>query len=91
MDITDIKVQKRDKTFEPFDPQKIIFVVKGCGLTEEDAIKLANMVTGWLEDSHVTEVTTLQIRDRILVEIQKMDKLAAKKYIWYEKYKDKNY
>lgn len=86
-----VKVIKRDKSQEEFDPEKIVRVVKVCGLDQAGAEKLVKSVGDWLKTSNISEITSLQLRDRVLVEIQKADAAAAKKFIWYEKYKDKNY
>ncbi len=88
---TSIKVVKRNGTEEDYNPEKVIRVLKVSGLTEEEAKKLASSVTAWLKEDKKDKVTSLQIRDKVVVEVQKVNKVAADKYISYEKYKDKNY
>ena len=86
----DIKVEKRDKKIEDYDPEKILKVLAVTGLTPDESKKLVAAVNNWLERFGRPKVTSLQIRDRVLVEIQKINRSAANKFIWYEKYKDKN-
>jgi transcriptional regulator NrdR family protein len=86
-----IKVKKRNKSNEAYEPEKIIRVVKEAGLNQKEAKKLTSSITKWLKQKARPTVTSLQIRDRVIVEIQKRNIGAAKKFIWYEKYKDKNY
>lgn len=91
MNKSKIKVKKRDKKIEFFDHNKIISVVKAAGLSGKQAKKLSLSVANYFNKGDRPNITSLQIRDRVLIEIQKMDKPAAKKFIWFEKYKDKNY
>ena len=86
-----IKITKRNNKVADYNPEKIIRVVKEAGLTKKEATKLATSITKWLKEGTQKKVTSLQIRDRVIVEIQKRNKAAAKKFIWYEKYKDKHY
>ena len=86
-----IKVEKRDSQVEDYDPEKVIKVVVAAGLSEGQAKELVAKVDEWINKSGKSLFTSLQIRDRAIIEIQKMDEFAAKKFIWYEKYKDKNF
>lgn len=86
-----IKVIKRDKNKEDYDANKIQRVVKIAGLTDDQASELAQKITDWLIERNKPLVTSVQIRDKVLVEIQKVNQDAADKLIWYEKYKDKYY
>ena len=86
-----IKVSKRDKSTDDYNPEKIMRVVKAAGLTQKETVKLTSSITKWLKTQPRPEVTSLQIRDRVIIEIQKRNVDAAKKFIWYEKYKDKHY
>ncbi|OGM27636.1 hypothetical protein A2962_04865 [Candidatus Woesebacteria bacterium RIFCSPLOWO2_01_FULL_39_61] len=87
----ELKVIKRNLNKENYNPEKIIKVVAAAGLSQESAKALSDRVSGWLEKRGKPEVTSLQIRDKVIVEIQKIDRGAARKFIWYEKYRDKNY
>ncbi len=85
------KVVKRDGTIEVYDKDKIKKVVMAAGLEEDKADKLVALVNDWAKKIKTKTVKSLQIRDRILVEIQKLDEYAAKQFIWYEKYKDRTF
>ena len=87
----DIKVVKRNGKIETFDPEKIIRVLKAAGLDQVEAEKLTAKIINWLNERAKSQVTSLQIRDRVIIEIQKVDRAAAERFISYEKYKDKNY
>ena len=76
---------------EIFDSGKIIRVLKAAGLDQVEAEKLTAKIINWLNERAKSQVTSLQIRDRVIIEIQKVDRAAAKRFISYEKYKDKNY
>ena len=86
-----IKVQKRDGKLEDYDPEKIKKVVKAAGLDEVKTEKLVKDINKWVSTLKKEKITSLQIRDRILVVIQKLDDYASKKYIWWERYKDRNF
>jgi len=82
------KVIKRDGSIQDYDKIKIERVVKAAGLNDEQATDLASKVSDWVKTQD-NEITSLQIRDRVIVEIQKVDRTAANLFIWYEKTKDK--
>jgi transcriptional regulator NrdR family protein len=86
-----IFVVKRDKSLEEFDPDKIRKVVEAAGLNDEEAGTLVNEVVNWLESLGKDKVTSLQIRDKVVVEIQKINKNVAEKFISYEMNRDKKY
>ncbi len=86
----EFKVQKRNGSIEDYDSNKILRVVIAAGLTQNEAEKLVKLVNDWLKGKSEPQITSVQIRDRIIVEIQKINKNAANKFIWYEKSRDKN-
>ncbi len=86
-----IKVVKRDKELADYDSIKIKKIVVAAGLTEKEADGLCKTIDKWLGKLDKKQVTSLQIRDQVLVEIQKINEQVARKFIWYEKYKDKHY
>ncbi|KKQ36452.1 MAG: hypothetical protein US53_C0051G0002 [Candidatus Woesebacteria bacterium GW2011_GWA1_37_7] len=89
--MVNIKVEKRDGKLEDFECEKIIRVVSAAGLDNREAKILCDQIELWLGKIKEPKITSLQVRDQVLVEIQKINKNAAKKFIWFEKYKDKNY
>jgi transcriptional regulator NrdR family protein len=86
-----VKVEKRDGSLEEFDPEKIKSVVVAAGLDEEKSKKLVANVSEWVKKYEGKTITSLQIRDQILVEMQKIDQIVAQGFTEYEKYKDKNF
>ncbi|OGM11031.1 hypothetical protein A2Z22_04170 [Candidatus Woesebacteria bacterium RBG_16_34_12] len=85
-----VTVVKRNGGIEDYDPEKIIRVVKAAGLNDEESQKLVSAVNTALEEKNRSQITSVQIRDIIIVEIQKINKEIADKFIWYEKIRDKN-
>ena len=86
--ISYMHVIKRDGSREPFDPNKIIKVLKAAGMNEADATKLAQSVTTWLENQDGAELTSLAIRDQVAVQLRSADPDIANLYTWYEKTKE---
>jgi len=86
-----ILVIKRNGSIEPYDSEKIIRVTTAAGLRPIDASELAQKVTNWIEKEGIFEITSIQIRDQIFKELEKMDKHASGLYAWYQNLKDKKY
>lgn len=87
----EIMVKKRNGSLEPFDPEKIIRVTTAAGLRPIDASELAGKVSKWLEEQKKTEVTSIQIRNKVFKELEKVNKYASGLYAWYQNLKDKKY
>lgn len=89
----EIMVQKRNGNLEPFDPEKIVRVTTAAGLRPIDASELAQRVTRWIELHAKTNstVTSIQIRDKVFKELEKVNKYASGLYAWYQNLKDKKY
>lgn len=85
------KVEKRDKSLEEYDSEKIKRVVMAAGLTEEKADELCQKVNTWALGIDKNVVSSIEIKDKVAEEIKKLDDYASKKYNWYEGYKDKIY
>jgi len=83
-----MKVIKRDGSIEDFNQNKIARVVKAAGLNDNRAQKLAKKVAEWLEAKKQAQVTSLQIRDKVIEELQKVDKYAANLFVSYQKTKE---
>lgn len=82
-------VKKRDGSMEEFQREKIERVVVAAGLSEEQAKALSQNVVGWVDGQKDREITTLNIRDRVLEELKRVNKSAADVFEWYEKTKEK--
>lgn len=85
----EVKVIKRNGSLEDFDQGKIARVVTAAGLTPNQAETLAANITEWVKATQQNQVTTLQIRDQVVYELQKLNKYAADLFVWYEKTKEK--
>ena len=86
-----VKVKKRNGSIEDFDESKILRVVMAAGLNDEEAQELLKEVKDSIEEKGKSEVTSVQVRDMVIVEIQRINMDVAKKFIWYEKQRDKNF
>ena len=83
-----VKIKKRDGNWESFDFAKIEKVVIASGLAHDKAKKLSKQVADWVKQENKNELSSLEIRDRIIIELEKMDLNAAGLYKWYQKTKD---
>jgi transcriptional regulator NrdR family protein len=84
-----MKVVKRDGSVEEYNERKVERVVTASGLTPAQGKLLAKAVTLWVNENNGDQISSLRIRDKVIVELQKVDKGAADFFIWYEKKKDK--
>jgi len=87
----ELKVIKRDGTIEPYDAGKIMRVVAAAGLRPVEASELSDKITSWLETKKNGEVTSIDIRDKVFEELEKVDKYASGLFAWYQNLKDKKY
>lgn len=67
---------------EVYDPKKIERVAQASGLKEEQARKVAEEITRQIEGKD--KVTTIEIRGRMILELEKIDQYAAGFFTWYE-------
>lgn len=81
----DIKVLKSDNSIEDFDENKIARVAEAAGLSSEKAKTMAANIAKWLEEIGAPQVKSLQIRSKVIEELQKTNQYAANLYIWYKK------
>jgi transcriptional regulator NrdR family protein len=84
------RVVKRDKQIEDFNHGKIKNVIMAAGLSEEEANKVMVELSKWAEGTGKPLITTIQLRDHIIVEMQKINHNAAINFINYEKDRDKH-
>ncbi len=83
-----IEVIKKDGSIEPFYPQKIARVTHAAGLTTEQAQKLADTVTEWVKAQNKPQITTLEIRNKVVELLRQANEYAANLFVWYEKTKE---
>ena len=82
------KVIKRDGNVEDFDTGKIERIAKAAGLNDVDSQKVAKNVAEWVL-AQGKPVQTVDIRNEVVNELQKVNSYAANLYLWDEtsKYK----
>jgi transcriptional regulator NrdR family protein len=87
-----IEVIKKDGSVQPFDQVKIAKVVEAAGLTprqaETVAARVAQWANDWIKIKGQPQITTLEIRWKVIDELQDLNKRAADLYIWYKKTQD---
>jgi transcriptional regulator NrdR family protein len=79
-----IKVVKRDKSQESFDPEKIVRVVIATGLSDHQAQILLKNIINWLESLNQKTVSTLEIKNQVALELAKFSQYSSNLYKWYE-------
>lgn len=82
---------KRDGSTEPYEEEKIVRVVQAAGLRPIDAEELAKKITSWIETENKASVSSIDIRDRVFMELEQVDKYASGLFAWYQTTKDKSY
>lgn len=85
----ELKVIKRDGSTEDFSTDKIRKVVIAAGLTPHQADVLIANLGKWAKMSQKVSVTSLEVRDQVLLQLEKIDAYAANMYRWYQKTKEK--
>lgn len=85
-----IKVIKRDRSLEDFNPQKIKRVVMAAGLDEADAQNLTEKLEAWAHSLGKDKISSLEIRNRVIQELELIDEYTAGLFKWYQKTKDKH-
>ena len=83
-----IQIIKRDGTTEEYGEFKVTRVVIAAGLKSDQAQALTSSVTKWLKSQPTSKYSSLQIRDKVIQELKKINQDAANMYSWYEKTKD---
>lgn len=87
-----LEVVKRNGSTEDFQPEKIARVVKAAGLTFRQSQILGSRLAEWASEQQKTKkqtkITTIEIRDKVIEELQKVSLHAANLFTWYEKTKD---
>lgn len=77
-------VIKKDGTVEDFDEAKIARIAKATGLDETESLDLAQKITTWAKSLAKSKITSVDIRNKIVKELHKIDEYAANLYLWYE-------
>jgi 2-phosphoglycerate kinase len=89
MELNDIKVRKRDNTFEPYHESNIVKVLVAAGMKENDANLVSQKISTWLKSNNTKDVSSLEIRDKVIEELELINTDVADLYKWYESTKNK--
>jgi len=81
-------VIKKDTTEEPFDQDKIARVVTAAGLKPSEGFDVATKVAIWTQSLNKPKVTTFEIREKVIEELQEINPIVADLFSQYEKSKD---
>ena len=82
------QVIKRDGTKEKFNLINIAKVATASGLTPDQAKELAETMSHWADGLNKSEMTSLEIRDKMVEELKKINQNSANLYTWYEQSKE---
>lgn len=82
-------VIKRDGSKEPYDPEKIDRVVVSAGVTPDQATEIVTRISNWIKEKNVGEISSLELRDKVIAELRQTDSYAANMFEWYQKTKEK--
>ena len=83
-----LQVIKKDGSKENFDPDKIAQVVAAAGLTPDQSGEVSQRVSKWFQNQRKTQVTTIEIRNKVIEELSQVSQFATDAFTWYEKTKD---
>ncbi|OGD83283.1 hypothetical protein A2165_03795 [Candidatus Curtissbacteria bacterium RBG_13_40_7] len=83
-----LQIIKKDGSKENFDINKIVRVVTAAGLHPDQSQNLAQIVFEWFQKQGKSQISALEIRNKVIEELSKVDKFAVDAYTWYEKTKD---
>jgi transcriptional regulator NrdR family protein len=84
-----LEVVKRDRSKEDYSENKVIRITQAAGLEQNQAQDIASKITKWFQENSQTTVTSIQIRDKLLDELKRVNRYAADLYLWYENTKEK--
>lgn len=80
------KVQKKDRSLQDFDKNKIVSVIQKAGGPEDIAQKIASQIEGWLPSAAVNEVIDhTEIWKKVLELLRESDIITAGKFSTYTK------
>ena len=87
----ELKVEKRDKSLEDYNPGKITKVLVAAVLEKNQAKEISDRVTKWLKEKNIQQVSSSDIRKKIIEILKEVDSQAHDFYVWYKKLEDKNH
>jgi len=74
-----LKVQKRNRTYEKFNKNKIYDLCRKIGLSDEDSLEIVNEVI-----DHLLTIPSKKIKRYLVRRIKKRDKTISDKLLKYE-------
>ena len=83
-----IRIQKRNRTLEDFDKNKIVRVLCAAGLNEKDGERVAENVAQHIQKLHDSVVASTTIRDLVQAQLNEINANVANLFRWYEKTKE---
>jgi len=85
---SNIIVVKRNGDQEPFSKLKVAKVMVAAGLSESQAVEIANKLEATLQKRSQPTTTSLDISVIVSKELHQIDEYAANLYDWYQKIKE---
>ena len=82
-----LTVIKRDGTKDTYNPEKIKSVLTAAGLESPDTDNLISNINNWISNQN-REITTLEIRDQVINQLEQINPYVAGLFKWYQKTKD---
>ena len=82
-----IQVIKRDGSKELFTIHKIARVMGAAGLSTSQTETVVQHISDWLSTLSTKEITSKQIRDKLLEILPSVDQQSAELFSWYQKTK----
>lgn len=81
-------IVKRDGSIEKFSLINLSKVALAAGLTPEQSKHIVEVITQWAQSLHKEQITSLEVRDKLVEELPKVNEHAAELYKWYEQSKE---
>lgn len=81
-----LQIQKRDKSLEPWNFDKILISITKAGIKLEIAKQVVTEVENWAkEKAEKGIIKSLQIREKVIEKLKEVDPVAADLYQSYKK------
>lgn len=82
------QVIKRNGQLEKFSLINIAKVAVAAGLTAEQGKHIAESLSAWAESLNKPQITSLEVRDKMIDKLAEISEHAAELYKWYEQSKE---
>jgi transcriptional regulator NrdR family protein len=84
----EIFVIKRNGDKQVFDAEKIQRVALASGISPLDSEEIVESIISWLENRASSNVSSLEIRDKLFKELERVDKNASGLFAWHQNRKN---